>query len=178
MPRAAPLLPPSLLTPRAVRLASSSVAPHRVGTMRWHAHARHVALSSTTPCLAHYSDADVRTKLLRHRPHANPLPLSASLHACSRACALALSEHGRALAATPSHPIGPGARSYKRGPSRSFCLCPHRCLPLVSHHRLCFPLLHRCQAISPHLSPRPQVLELRRAPELLPDQLKPLILCR
>jgi hypothetical protein len=35
--RVAPLLPPSLLTLRAARLASSSLAPRRVGTMRWHA---------------------------------------------------------------------------------------------------------------------------------------------
>jgi hypothetical protein len=37
MSHAAPLLPPSLLTPHAARLASSSLAPCRVGTMRWHA---------------------------------------------------------------------------------------------------------------------------------------------
>jgi hypothetical protein len=48
-PRAAPLLPPSLLTPRAARLASSSLAPCRVGTVRWHAHARRVATASTLP---------------------------------------------------------------------------------------------------------------------------------
>jgi hypothetical protein len=49
MPRTAPLLPPPLLTPRAARLASSSLASRRVGTMRWHANARRVALSSATP---------------------------------------------------------------------------------------------------------------------------------
>jgi hypothetical protein len=48
-PRAAPLLPPSLLTPRAARLASSSLAPRRVGTVRWHAHARRMAMASTLP---------------------------------------------------------------------------------------------------------------------------------
>jgi hypothetical protein len=37
MSHAAPLLPPSLLTPHVSRLASSSLAPHRIGTMRWHA---------------------------------------------------------------------------------------------------------------------------------------------
>jgi hypothetical protein len=37
MPRATPLLPLSLLTPRASRLASSSLAPRRVSTMCWHA---------------------------------------------------------------------------------------------------------------------------------------------
>jgi hypothetical protein len=87
------------------------------------------------PCPAHYPDGDVRTKLLRRRLHANPLPLSTSLHACARACAHALSEHGRALVATPGRPVGPGARNYKRGPSRSFCPCPHRCLPPINRHR-------------------------------------------
>jgi hypothetical protein len=45
MSHAAPLLPPSLLTPHAARLASSSLAPRRVGTMRWHAHVCRVAAS-------------------------------------------------------------------------------------------------------------------------------------
>jgi hypothetical protein len=34
-------------------LASNSVAPCRVGTVRWHAHARHVALSSAIPPVQH-----------------------------------------------------------------------------------------------------------------------------
>jgi hypothetical protein len=38
MPCAMPPLPSSLLTPRAVRPASSSLAPRCVGTMCWHAH--------------------------------------------------------------------------------------------------------------------------------------------
>jgi hypothetical protein len=45
MSRAAPLLPPSLPTPRAGGLASSSLAPRRVGTMRWHARVCCVAAS-------------------------------------------------------------------------------------------------------------------------------------
>jgi hypothetical protein len=73
MPHATPLLPPSLLTPRAVRLASSSLALCHVGAMHWHAHAHSVALSSATPCPTHYPDADVRIKLLRCRLFANPL---------------------------------------------------------------------------------------------------------
>jgi hypothetical protein len=105
MPRAAPLLLLSLLTPRVVRLASSSLAMCHVGVMRWHTHARRVALSSATACPPHYPDADVRTKLLRRHPHTNLLSLSASLHACARVSALALSEHGRALAAAPSVPV-------------------------------------------------------------------------
>jgi hypothetical protein len=86
------------------------------------------------PYPAHYPDADVQTKLLRCCLHANPLPLSASLHACARACTLTLFDHSRALATTPSCPVGPGAHNYKRGPSRSFCLCTNLCLPPVSRH--------------------------------------------
>jgi hypothetical protein len=96
MPRAMPLLPPSLLTPCAARLASSSLATRRV------------ALSHATPCPAHYPDADVCTKHLRRRLHANPVPLSACVHAFT----LTLSEHNRALASTSSGPIGPGAHNY------------------------------------------------------------------
>jgi hypothetical protein len=47
-PHAVLLLPPSLLTPRVTNLASSSLAPRRIGTMRWHTHARRMALSSAT----------------------------------------------------------------------------------------------------------------------------------
>jgi hypothetical protein len=42
---AVPLLPPSLLTTRVTHLASSSLAPRRVGTMRWHTHVCRVAAS-------------------------------------------------------------------------------------------------------------------------------------
>jgi hypothetical protein len=45
MSRAAPLLPPSLLTLRAARLASNSLAPRRVGTMCWHARVCRLAAS-------------------------------------------------------------------------------------------------------------------------------------
>jgi hypothetical protein len=88
-------------------------ARSRVARVRWHTHVRLVALSSATPCLAHPSQQHM-DKLLRRHLHANPLPLSALLH--TRACALTLSKHGRALAATVSHPVGPGAHSYKRRP--------------------------------------------------------------
>jgi hypothetical protein len=119
MPRIAHLLPPSLLTPRVAHLASSSLAPHRISAMHWHANACRVALSSATPCPAHYPDADVRTKLLWCCLHENPLPLCASLNACAHVCTLTLSEHGRALGTTLSCLVGPGAHSNKRGPSRS-----------------------------------------------------------
>jgi hypothetical protein len=56
------------------RLASSSLAPRHVGTMRWHTHARYVALSSATPWLAHLSQR--RTdKCPPRRLHTRSLPL-------------------------------------------------------------------------------------------------------
>jgi hypothetical protein len=45
MSHAAPLLPPSLLTPHAARLASSSLAPCHIVTMHWHACVCRVAAS-------------------------------------------------------------------------------------------------------------------------------------
>jgi hypothetical protein len=45
MSHVAHLLPPSLLTLHAARLASSSLAPRRVGTMHWHARVCRVAAS-------------------------------------------------------------------------------------------------------------------------------------
>jgi hypothetical protein len=73
-------------------------------------------------------DNGVRTKLLRCRLHANPVPLSTSLHAC----ALTLSERSQALAATPSHPVSPGAHPYKK--DHPFCAqCPPP--PPVCAHR-------------------------------------------
>jgi hypothetical protein len=45
MSHASPLLPSSLLTPHAARLASSSLAPRRVGTIHWHARVCRVAVS-------------------------------------------------------------------------------------------------------------------------------------
>jgi hypothetical protein len=44
MSHVVPLLPP-FLTPHVARLASSSLAPRRVGTMRWHAYVCRVAAS-------------------------------------------------------------------------------------------------------------------------------------
>jgi hypothetical protein len=45
MSHVAHLLPPFLLTLHAARLASSSLAPRRVGTMHWHARVCRVAAS-------------------------------------------------------------------------------------------------------------------------------------
>jgi hypothetical protein len=81
MPHAAPLLPPSLLTPHAARLASSSVAPHRIGTMHWHA-----------PCPAHHPNAGIWTKF---PPLVCPsrCPLLPSLRSAPRERTLALPPH-------------------------------------------------------------------------------------
>jgi hypothetical protein len=128
-----------------------------------HACSRVGAMRATWPCPAPPPVQRTRANGI--------LTLSTSLHACTRACALTLSEHDRALAATLNCPIDPGARSYKRGPSPCILSVPPP-LPLSSKlslpHHLYFPPLRRCQAASPHLSPRAQVLELRKAPELLP----------
>jgi hypothetical protein len=40
--------------------------------------------------------------------------LSTSLHAYARLCAVVLSEHGQALAPTPSQPVGSGSHPYKK----------------------------------------------------------------
>jgi hypothetical protein len=63
-------------------------------------------------------------------------------------------------------------RSYKRGPSRSFCLRPQHCLPLVSRPGLASPMflpLCRCQASSRTFHPRVQVLEHPPTSEKLPE---------
>jgi hypothetical protein len=74
MSHAAPLLPPSLLTPRVARLVSSSLAPHHVGTMRWHTHVCRVAAS-----IRPLSSSPPRQRRTDKRPprhlHARPLPL-------------------------------------------------------------------------------------------------------
>jgi hypothetical protein len=120
MPHAEPLLPPSLLTLRAARLASSSLAPCRVGTMHWHTHARRVALSSATPWPAHLS----QRRMDKHPPrrlHARPLPLRHHCCALLRARALLLL-YRRAEPSPPSFPscAGPccphAMHGYKRRP--------------------------------------------------------------
>jgi hypothetical protein len=128
------------------------------------------------PCSAHHPDADVRTKF---PPLACPsrCPLLPSLRSAPCERTLALPPRRAITSLSPC--AGPccfyALRSYKRGPSLCILFVPP---PLPSSgepsppHCLCFPPLRRCQAASPHLPPRAQVLELRRAPELLPDQLK------
>jgi hypothetical protein len=88
MSGAVPLLPPSLLTLHAARLASSTLARSRVGTMRWHACVCRVATSihplSSSPPLQRRMD-----KRPPRRLHARLLPLRRRCcpheHACSTA---------------------------------------------------------------------------------------------
>jgi hypothetical protein len=66
----------------------------------------------------------------------------------------------------------------KQTPPPCHCPHPHRCLPPVRRHRRTWSLFlprHWCRAASPTFRPRVQVPEHRRAPELLPDQLKSLL---
>jgi hypothetical protein len=108
MPHAAPLPPPSMLTPRAARLASSSLAPRLVGTMRWHAHACHVGLSSATPGQLTRANGvwtnNLRVASMQGRCHCDvtAVPCCTREHASSAAApshhlALSLSLHRPAL---------------------------------------------------------------------------------
>jgi hypothetical protein len=75
-PRAAPLLPNSLLAPRAApsSLQLPSPALRHVGTMRWHAHACHLA--TTSHPLSHSPPRQRRTDKRPPRClHTRPLPL-------------------------------------------------------------------------------------------------------
>jgi hypothetical protein len=179
MPHTMPLLPPSLLTPRAARLASSSLAPRRVGAMHLHAHARRVALSSATPL----SSSLPRRRRTDKTPSVlSPCKSPAIVHLAARLC---LRVHAHTVQPQPSashHPkLSRRSRcSQLQKRTLPFILSAHQPLPPSDKpsppHRLSFSLLRRCQAISPHLSPRVQVPELCRVPELLPDQLKSLLL--
>jgi hypothetical protein len=114
------LTQPTLLTklalPKGCRLDPGVALPVHV-----HSHIARVRCPSLRcvdtwmpPCIAHYPNTDILTKLLQCRLFANPLPQSASLHTCARVCTLMLSEHGRALATTQSRPVSPGAHPYKK----------------------------------------------------------------
>jgi hypothetical protein len=61
-----------------LRLASSYLAPRRVGTVRWHAHACHVATTSP-PCPAHLLATGVWTKMPSTSSPRQPLSIAASL---------------------------------------------------------------------------------------------------
>jgi hypothetical protein len=99
------------------RWLGSHVAPPRtcIDTVRWHAHAHRVAtlfspLSSSPPC---HRRTD---KFSLVSPARKSLSLPALTALCARACMLTLSEHGRALGTTPSHPVTPSAHAYKKRP--------------------------------------------------------------
>jgi hypothetical protein len=161
-PHVVPLLPPSWLTPRAACLASSSLAPRCVGTIRWHTHEHRVATTSTLP-------VQLTTTTPAYGQNSHP---SRALHGarCCPRCALPRREHTLALPpcrAEPSPPsFSPCAGSYcfyvihnyKRDIPRAFCPRPHRYLPPVSHRRHTAFVFRRSVGAKP--SPRMQVLEL------------------
>jgi hypothetical protein len=92
-PHAAPLLPPSLLTPRASHLASSSLAPRHVGTIHWHTHVHGVAMASTPP-------VQLTTPMPVYRQNSHP---SRALHGAVAALAVLCAAQAYARpAATPS----------------------------------------------------------------------------
>jgi hypothetical protein len=111
-----------------LRLASSCLAPRRVRTVRWHAHACHVAttsppvqLTSSPPTYGQNAFSVAST----------PAPADCCLAAlCARACTLTLSEHDHALHAAPEPSCPPQSM---RAPIRGghpipCCPCPR---PLV-----------------------------------------------
>jgi hypothetical protein len=142
-PHTAPLLPPSLLTPRAAHLASSSLAPRRVAM----ASTLHVQLTTPTPA---------------YRQNSHPSRALHSAHCCPHC---ALPPH-RAESLAPSlYPCaGPHCfyviHNYKRDLPRAFCPCPHRCLPPISCHRRTTSVFHRSEGAKP---PHPTSLPVRRS---------------
>jgi hypothetical protein len=132
-----------LLTPHAPRLASISLAPRRVCTVRWQAHAHCVAMTSTLPVqLTTLTPAYGQSSCPR-------VPLTTPVAALAAHCAARA--HARS-AAEPSPPslspcAGPRCfyviRNYKRDIPRAFCLCPHHCLPPVSRRRCTASVFHR-----------------------------------
>jgi hypothetical protein len=122
MSGAVPLLPPSLLTLHAARLASSTLARSRVGTMRWHACVCRVA-TSIHPLVQLTSSPTAYGQT----PSASP-PCKAAATATSLLPARARLLYRRAEPSLPSlspcsGPHCPHAmRDYKRDLPRAFCL--------------------------------------------------------
>jgi hypothetical protein len=141
------------------------------------------ALSSATPWLAHPCQRRTDKRNLR-RLHARPLPLQRRCCTLLHVCALP-SLCRRAEPPPPSLPPHAGrvtSMQYMAIKGGQLCISSATapCPPPVSRHcriTSVFPSLRRCQAASPHLSPRVQVPELREAPELLPVQFKSHLHC-
>jgi hypothetical protein len=134
MSRAAPLLPPSLLTPHAARLASSSLAPHRVGTMRWHAYVCHVA-ASIRPLVQLTSSPTAYGQMPSTLP---PRKAAATATSLLRLAARARSLCRRAEPSPPSlSPCsGPRCPHAMHGYKRDL---PHAFYPRLWFHRLSVP---------------------------------------
>jgi hypothetical protein len=139
-------------------LASSSLAPRCVGTVRCPAHARRLATASTLPVQL-TSPTPVYGQNFHPLACSSRHPLLPSLRSAPRECTLDLPPR------EPSPPsLSPCAcpcwlyaiHSYKRDLPRAFCMCPHRCLPLVRrHHRTTSVFCRSIGAKPPHppLSP-------------------------
>jgi hypothetical protein len=163
-----------LSRPKARRLDPDVACQRaRVAGVRYHARVCHVAaLIHPPPCPAHLH---ARLLLWRHcccallRARARLLCTTLSCPFSPRACAAALSRHLPLSLLTQARVASTQFMAIKGG---HLCISSTTapCSPLVSRHRRIasiFLPLRRCQAASPHLSPRAQVLELRKAPELL-----------
>jgi hypothetical protein len=132
------------------RLASSSLAPCRIGTMRWHAHARRVATASTLPIqLTTLTPAYGQNFHPLACPSRHPLlPRCTLSHAstCSLCRRVELSHHLPPCA-------GPrclyAIRNYKRDLPRAFCPHPHRCLPPGSHRCCLTNVFHHSISAKP-----------------------------
>jgi hypothetical protein len=158
-----------------LRLASSSLSPRRVGTMHWRAHACRMA-TTIPPYPAHLLTTNVRTKIPSASPPRQPLPLLPSLRFAPRERTLTLLPR-RAKPSPPllSHGVACDASTQCMAIKGGHPLHLIRTSTVSASDKpspLCSPLfsaLHRCQATSPHLSPRTQVLELHQSLELLPN---------
>jgi hypothetical protein len=132
------------------RLASSSLAPCRIGTMRWHAHARRVATASTLPIqLTTLTPAYGQNFHPLACPSRHPLlPRCTLSHAstCSLCRRVELSHHLPPCA-------GPrclyAIRNYKRDLPRAFCPHSHRCLPPGSHRCCLTNVFHHSISAKP-----------------------------
>jgi hypothetical protein len=152
-----------LTQPRQHRLGPSVALPvsarSYIARVCWRHSLRHM-----DTWMPHLSSSPLHHRRTDKNPFSvtsTPAPTIAALAVLCTALA-----HAR-FATAPSHHLPLSLLARTRGASTQYTaikggdLCissaPALCPPLVSHHRhtrLCFPPLHQCQAISPHLSPR------------------------
>jgi hypothetical protein len=174
------------VTPRAARLASSSLAQCYVGTVHWPAHVLRMAKASTL-------HVQLTTPTLAYGQNSHPSHALRGTHCCYPSASCECMPPCRSATA-PSCPI-----PHTRVPPPMLPYLSSDCtgikgpLPLAyrppstihwstgeppSPPLFCFHSSHRGDSFSPPLPPFPQVPELRTAPELLRDLPKSLILRR